>query len=562
MSVDTETTGLEHHDRLFAIILGTANDEYYFDRRTLGDGFLHDENFRILFSPPRVLLFQNAKFDMSMLVREGVAPIAPVADIAVLARLCRNDHITYSLDAQAKRLGWAKDDAVKAYIKEHKLYETRRNYLGEEYTVPRYDWVPVDVMFKYACTDARLTYDIYMHYMETLPTESIPLWRDEMMLTHTLFDMEQKGVRVDIPKILRAKEYEAGLLLEAKSRFHSMTGYHYDENNRKTLIKVFTEAGETFEYTEKGNPKVDKDALKKFRSPAANVVREIRKYEKRISTYYDSFLNHADTHGNIHARIWQGGTTTGRFSYSDPNLQNIPKEDSEDDMARPYVIRECLIPRDGHYFLSIDYSQQEYRLMLDYANERRMIEQVLAGVDVHQATADLLGITRKYAKTVNFAVLYGAGPDKLALMLGISLLDARRLIDRYLMGMPRVDSFIAQVKATARQRGFIRNWAGRRLYCGRGFEYAMPNHLIQGGCSDVTRRAMLALGTAPMLVQIHDQLLFEVPIGTPKDKLQNWQHLMETAYTPRNGLILAADASFSTKSFAERDMEKGLCPNE
>lgn len=559
MSVDTETTGLEYHDRLFAIIIGTAQHEYYFDRRTLSDSFLVDGNFRELFIRGYcTYIFQNAKFDMEMMYRDGIQLLGKIADINVLARLVRNDHLQYGLAAQAQRYGMAKSDEVKEYVAKHKLYEERRTYLGETYKSPRYDWVPIDIMNRYACLDARLTYDLHAKYMLELPNESRDLWETEQRITPKLWQMENRGIRVDFDKTLRAKEYESGLVLEAKQRFHSLTGYHYDENNRNTLIKVFTEAGEDFEYTDKGNPIVDKAALKRFRSPAAAIVREIRHYEKRISTYYDAFLNHADHRGFLHARIWQGGTTTGRFSYSDPNLQNIPKEDDDADLAKPFVVRECLVPRDGHFFLSVDYSQMEYRLMLDYAKELRLIEEVMNGKDMHEATAELLKILRKAAKTTNFAALYGAGAVKLSQMLGISIMDARQLLARYFMGLPNVEKFVDGVKATARGRGYVRGHYGRRFYCKPGFDYAMPNHLIQGTCSDVVRAAIDKL-EAPLLLQVHDQLVFEPEIGTPRDVLAGWQEIMETVYVPRNGMQLKADPSYSLKSFAERDMTGGLC---
>ena len=553
LACDTETSGLEHTDRLFAIILADDTNEYYFDKRILGSMISDPRGLGYLLFDTH-LIFQNAKFDMAMLEREGL-PVNKVSDIAVLARLVRNDHLSYKLDDQAKRYGMAKSTLVERYIKEHKLYSERTTYLGEKYKSPQFDKVPIEIMQVYACHDARLTYDLYHIYMKEIPSESLAIWETEQQLTPILYNMEKRGVQLDIAGTLKAREYEMGLILEAKERFRSMSGYNYDENNRKTLIEVFTKAGESFEYTDKGNPRIDKDALETFHSPIAAVVREIRYYEKRVSTYYDSFLNYSDSRGVIHARINQGGTTTGRFSYADPNLQNIPKEDSEADSAKPYVVRGCLVPKPGYYFVSIDYSQQEYRMMLDYANEKRMIEQVMSGVDVHQATADLLGITRKYAKTVNFAALYGAGPDKLAGMLGLSVFEARRLLDRYFMGLPMVEQFVDRVRQTAKGRGYIRNWAGRRLHCQPGFDYAMPNHLIQGGCSDVVRKAMVALKDAPIILQIHDQLVFEVPLYTTKQEIMVWKDIMESVYESKNGMKLTADVSISMKSFAERDMQ-------
>ena len=159
LGADTETSGLEETDRPFALILSDENETYYFDERTC-PGFW-SEMGRIFGERARTLVFQNAKFDIRMITNMGVVIRCMIADDNVLARLLRNDHMVYSLDAQASRiLKTKKDDRVKAYIKEHDLYETRRDTFGVEYKVPRYDWVPVDIMAAYAQTDARLTYEL------------------------------------------------------------------------------------------------------------------------------------------------------------------------------------------------------------------------------------------------------------------------------------------------------------------------------------------------------------------------------------------------------------------
>src|SRR5690606_20649050 len=123
-------------------------------------------------------------------------------------------------------------------------------------------------------------------------------------------------------------------------------------------------------------------------------------------TYYSSFLHYADERNILRPSLNQGGTTTGRFSSNNPNMQNCPKEDEEGDKEKPFLIRSCFIPRPDHYYVPIDFDQQEYRLMLDYAGERQLIDMVLSGMDVHNATAEMLGSTRKRAKTLNFAIIY------------------------------------------------------------------------------------------------------------------------------------------------------------
>ena len=294
-------------------------------------------------------------------------------------------------------------------------------------------------------------------------------------------------------------------------------------------------------------------------STILGLVREIRWFKKRINTYYESYLNRKDASGIIHPTMWQAGTRTGRFSYSDPNLQNMPKEE---DSEEPFVVRGCFKPRDGYSFISLDYSQMEYRMLADYANEKDVIRRVMEGADFHQVTADMFGVSRKQAKTINFACLYGAGVDKLSTMLGTTKHEASRLRDRYFMALPNVERLIDDVISTGRSRGFVQNWYGRKMYAQKEFCYALPNHLIQGGGADVVKLAMIEVekelrgSDIHMVLQVHDQLVFEYPTGMDNTKLKRVKEIMENTYVPRNGMKLTVDISESTTSLAERSMVK------
>lgn len=240
-------------------------------------------------------------------------------------------------------------------------------------------------------------------------------------------------------------------------------------------------------------------------------------------------------------------------------MQNVPKEE---DSTEPYVVRGCFVPRPGHVFVSMDYSQMEYRMMAAYANEVSIIERVMKGEDFHQVTADLFGVTRKTAKTLNFAILYGAGEEKLAFMLGVAREEARRLKLKYFMALPRVEKLIDDVIRTGKSRGYVKNWLGRKMRAEFFFAYALPNHLIQGGGADVVKTAMIRIDKefpdVKMVLQVHDQLVFDM---TPDQyvHIPRIKEIMESVWT-MNGMKLEVDVSWSARSFAERDMTKGL-PN-
>lgn len=566
LGLDTETTGLEHHDLPFSVIIDDGRETFYFDERVVTDLWTNP-HFTSLLKQPHQWVYQNAKFDMRMLARRGVLPIGVHHDIAVQARIQKNDYYgskAYSLAAQGKRIGDDKFDTVKKHIADHNLYETRKDFFGVEYDQPRFDWVPLEVIAPYAKQDAKLTRKLKLHYDGLMDAEDFRVMEMERALTPVVFKMEQLGVMLDERYTLAAYYNELEHLNNLKGTYAKLAGLTY--TNSATSIQKALDV--VLPKTEKGNPSLTDDDIEDFLSSdtvsekdktIVGLVRNIRHFDKRISTYYVSFLNKKTKQNTIHCTMWQGGTRTGRFSSSDPNLQNVPKEE---DSTEPYVVRGCFVPRPGHVFVSMDYSQMEYRMMAAYANEVSIIERVMKGEDFHQVTADLFGVTRKTAKTLNFAILYGAGEEKLAFMLGVAREEARRLKLKYFMALPRVEKLIDDVIRTGKSRGYVKNWLGRKMRAEFFFAYALPNHLIQGGGADVVKTAMIRIDKefpdVKMVLQVHDQLVFDM---TPDQyvHIPRIKEIMESVWT-MNGMKLEVDVSWSARSFAERDMTKGL-PN-
>lgn len=565
LACDTETTGLEETDRPFALIIADKDTEYYFDDRIIPDLWVNEELHELFKNPDRHWVLQNAKFDMRMLGYRGISIEGHVLDDVVLARVNRNDHFggrAYSLDAQAKRHGWSKDDRVMSYIKEHGLYAIRKDFFGREYKQPQFDKVPVDLMEQYACQDARLTYDLFSIYVKQFDADDRKIVENETALTKVCFSMERTGMMLNKDYTLKALHYERGQLEAAREGYAAITG-----NNFVNSAKAISPHLDNYKLptTDAGNESLTDDVLEAIISDGserarsvASLVQKIRTHDKRISTYYENYLCMVTAAGVIHPDMQQAGTRTGRFSYRDPNLQNVPKEEES---TATYVIRGCFMPRPGHVYVSFDYSQMEYRMMAAYAGEMGVIEQVMGGVDFHEATAKLFGVSRKHAKTLNFAILYGAGEEKLAYMLGISRSEARTLKLKYFMALPKVERFIDTVIRTGKSRGYVKNWLGRKLYSDPKFAYALPNHLIQGGGADVVKVAMNKIYNEypemGMVLQVHDQLVFDVHPSN-FGKLTKIKEIMENAFPPMNGMRLTVDVSHSKVSLAERDMEKGF----
>lgn len=559
IAVDTETTGLEETDRPFCATISTPDFDYYTESPS---------EAAELIAPATKVLMQNAKFDARMLSHWGINAFdKPVYDITPMARILRNDYLQYSLAAQAKRHGMEKSTAVDEAIKAGKHYETRRNFFGQEYKVPRYDRVDREILKKYALLDSRITRRLGIEYFEKADADDLKLMHMESKLTPVCYRMERTGLMLNQEYTLAGYHKESQQLKEKMELWKDVAGTEFVDSAKSIQKNIMY----VLPTTDKGNPSVTDDVIEDILKDSytcdedrkkLSLVREMRTYKKRINTYYESYLNLKDRGGIIHPFMWQAGTRTGRFSYSDPNLQNIPKEEgSESD----FVIRGCFKPRPGYKYISMDYSQMEYRMMADYAGENHVITAVMGGADFHQVTADMFGVSRKYAKTLNFAILYGAGVNKIAAMLGISVEEATRLKNKYFMALPKVEQLVDDVIAVGRGRGYVRSWSGRKLYADREFCYALPNHLIQSGGADVVKKAMIEIdeyinregNDIKMVLQIHDQLIFEVPIDAPSQWILDIKEIMESQYISRTGAMrLVVDISESEISLAERDMRK------
>ena len=588
IGVDTETTGLTEDDSLFSLILATIDKSYYFN-------FLHyndlDPKFILdreeTFSLAQALVFakrnatfylHNAKFDMRMLAKEKITLYGDIHCTEAIERAIKNNYMgkkPYSLAACAARRGWQKDEAVEEYIKKHKLY-TKINVPGKSKPeeLKHFDKVPHQIIIPYGIKDGDLALrlgldqkqklrELEENKPDTFPSYT-PLIQSEKKVTKAAFQMERAGILIDKSYVAEALDYEISNKNSALREYLSLTGEEFIDSN-VALANVFTRLGESFPRTALGNPSFKADVLEKMTNPVADLVNKIRYHDKRAGTYYSSFLFYADKNGVIHPNARQAGTETGRFSYSNPNLQNVPKEDEEEDQHIPYHVRSSFIPRPGHFFYSIDWRQQEFRMMLDYAGEHALIAAINAGADVHEATAQLCGITRKQAKTINFGLLYGMGVEKLAAELKITVAEARALKFKYFAKLPKVKRFIDSVTRAGKARGYIFNWLGRRNYISSTeFAYILPNHLIQGGCADVCKKSMVQCAemlvdkkaNTRMLLQVHDELLFEVPFGE-EDIVDPIVQIMESAYKSINGIKLEVSVEHALKSWGYRDKIQG-----
>jgi len=568
LSTDTETTGFDSflECELFSIIVSNATKNFYFNFNWYAEPGLEQYHLKDklklkpLFDTPRLWIFQNAKFDLHFLKKAGLLPVGEYYDTQVGGRILYNIHDHYSLDAMSERdLGERKDDAVMKWLEENKCYQMvpvpGRKKAFKNYF---FNQVPFEIISTYGCKDGRLTYDLKQFQCKEYLETDMPVVKSEMRLIETLYDMEQVGVKIDREYVVAASTDAHNKVELALAEWKELIGTDLVDSG-EYLKPIFEGFGFPIGWTPKMEPNVDGYAIQEIDHESARLVERCRDAEKRYTTLM-GLLTSADKNDVVHTNFKQSGTVTGRMSSFSPNLQNLSSDDSGD-----YPIRRSFVPREGFFFVAIDYQQMEFRLLLDYANEQELIGKIMEGHDPHDATAETTGLTRKAAKTLNFGLVYGMGIKKLGKAIGVDDAEAKAFKWRYFDALPGVKVFLWNAAKRQEQRGFTWNWFGRRFQLReRRVSYRAPNSIIQGGCADVCKIAMnhiheyLKGKVSRMILQVHDEILFEVSFDEI-ELVWLFKEAMEKAY-PYKNIPLTCSVEISLKSF--HDMESIKTPGE
>lgn len=534
ISFDTETTGLypHHGDTFFALIMSTGSETYYFDFNSKSKKHLstHDlDLFSELFSQKRLWIAHKMKFDREMLATKGIYLSGTFHCTLTMERLLDSLCLNFDLDAVASRYGYQKLNTVSLYIRGHQLTsEVVDISTGKKEQKQHYDDVPIDIMYQYGIRDAQITYRIHEKQLEAYLEQGLPdeLYEMEMALNDVVFHMEHCGIRVD-PNFLHTAYINGTISLGRQlASFKGAYGVDYVDSN-KAMTTLFEHLKDRWVYGDKTvagnkNPSFDKSWLQKMLpDQRAQDVLGIRQAKSNLD-YIEGMSRVRDSRDHIHTNLNQHGASTGRFSSSAPNTQNLTRNREGADN-----IRSAIVPlHEGWWLASIDYDQIEYRLAMDYAGCPHMTKAILGGLDVHEAMAQIVGIKRQEAKAVNFGIIYGSGDQALADSLSISLMKAKELKAAIFHKSPALSRLLQDVMHKADVRGYISTWLGRKLRfpvyydkfrIPRKTSYKAPNGLCQGGAADIMKMAMVKVSKflAPldtkMILTVHDELILSGP---------------------------------------------------
>jgi DNA polymerase-1 len=473
---------------------------------------------------------QNIKYDINILARHGIA-LAPVDDTMV---------ISFALDAGRSLDGIGGGHGMDELSQRHLRHATLtfKDICGSGKKQIPFGEVPVERATEYAAEDADVTWRLYKHLKPRLAIEGGTriYERVERPLIAVVAAMERNGIKVDRARLARLSEEFAGEIARIEQEIWDCCGEQFTVGSPQQLGRILFEKlgykggrkGKSGQYS------TDQAILEGLAAQGAEVAQKVldwRQVAKLKSTYTDSLqtaINPAT--GRVHTSYSLVGAQTGRLSSTDPNLQNIPIR-----TAIGRQIREAFVPEDGMVLLAADYSQIELRLAAHMADVPALKEAFRAGEDIHARTArEMYGVvtrdTRAQAKTINFAILYGISRWGLGGRLGIEADEAQAMIDRYFERFPGIRNYIHATLETVRERGYSETLFGRKTWFPRinsrnqaerqGSERAAINAPIQGTSADIIKRAMArmmpalsaaGLGHVKMLLQVHDELVFELP---------------------------------------------------
>ena len=501
---------------------------------------------------------QNLKFDIPILSRHKIQLDKFHADTMLMS---------YVLNSTATRHGM---DKLASYYLD---YETIKygDVAGTASKQISFSEVEIDVATNYAAEDADITLRLYNKLeglLEDKPAQKKLLEDIEYPLVHVLAKVEQNGAKIDKEKLAAHSEELAEKISDLSSKAFKIAGEEFNLDSPKQLLEVLYEKLKlpVLKKTPKGQPSTNEETLQRLSEEyeLPKIILQYRTLAKLKSTYTDSLIKIENpATQRIHTSYQQAITSTGRLSSTEPNLQNIPIKTSEGRR-----IREAFVPEKGNVLISADYSQIELRIMAHLSKDKNLTNAFNKGLDVHSSTAaEVFGVNienvtdqqRRSAKAINFGLMYGMSAFGLTRQLDIPRADAQKYLDTYFERYTGVKDYMANTKAQAKEDMFVETIMGRRLYLNeinaanglrrQAAERAAINAPLQGSAADIIKKAMIDINTfldkelpqTRMIMQVHDELIFETPKADAEEILNLMKEMMEKAV--KLDIPLIADAA-------------------
>ena len=549
-ALDTETDSL---DSLFGGLVGASfswkkHEGYYVDYKSAKKCKSWSKLVTILENPTQQKIGHNIKYDLEVL-RAHEIDLQGIAFDTMIA--------SYLLNAGARQNKLSQAAIAELGYEMQPIEEL----IGKGKDQKSMADVAVEDVSWYACEDADVTWQLYKPFKQQIQKEGMDkLMKDvEVPLISVLATMEQHGALIDVEFLQKMHTSLAKRIAKLEKDIHKHAGHEFNIASPKQLSEVLFEGLDISTHNIKKTKtgiSTSASELEKLRGvhPIIERIMQYRELTKLQSTYVDALPKMiAPKTGRVHTSFNQTIAATGRLSSSDPNLQNIPIRTEEG-----REIRKAFIARRGYSLLAIDYSQIELRVVAALAKDNKMIETFQRGEDIHTRTAaeihgvepaDVTKDMRRSAKEVNFGVLYGMGAFGLASRTGISHVEAQEFIEQYFASFPSVREYVEQTKIDATQKGYAETRIGRRRYLPeikshnhqlrRSGERMAINMPVQGLAADILKLAMIDVNkqlpsisqNTKMILQVHDELVFEVPTKEVKTVCKKIVQIMEDAYT-------------------------------
>lgn len=493
--------------------------------------------------PTKIKVGQNLKYDKHVLANHGVR-LSGIAHDTLLQSYVLESHQPHNMDNLALR---------------HLNVETIHydEVTGKGVSKIGFEQVAIEQATRYAAEDADITLQLHHQLYPKIEQDhslQFVYHQIEMPLLTVLFQIERNGVLLDSNLLQVQSRDLAQQLYHLENQAYALAGQVFNLNSPKQIQEILFDQLKLpiIKKTPKGAPSTDEDVLQQLSLdyPLPKVLLDYRGLAKLKSTYTDKLpqMVNADT-GRVHTNYAQAVAVTGRLASNDPNLQNIPIRSSEGRR-----IREAFIAPEGSQIISADYSQIELRIMAHISQDQGLLKAFAAEEDIHQATAgEIFGVPidqvnaeqRRYAKVINFGLIYGMSEFGLASQLGIERSAARIYIERYFARYPGVAKYMQQTREQVRKKGFVETVFGRRLWLPeinsthhnrrQGAERAAINAPMQGTAADIIKLAMIAVQdwlvnhsfNTKLIMQVHDELVLEVPDAEIEIVTANLSQLME-----------------------------------